>query len=119
MITFKCPNDLNQLPPDHPSYRIIKDLIKLLITDCTTKEHPYDPDNNGYIVLIEEGDINRTLDEIDMPSLTKIEWEGFSVIQSHFYGVYLGTDDYGMAFVLPDAEWLRGELRGYLQVLFR
>ena len=34
--------------------------------------------------------------------------------QGFFYAVYLGTDDYGMGFVIPDAPWVNGRLREVL-----
>jgi len=91
-------------------------LVRLLIDDFTWENHPYDPDDYGYIVLIEKGDIDRVLNEIDMPwRLADVPWEGASMRDGFYYAVYLGTDDYGMGFVIPDAPWVNGRLREVLE----
>jgi hypothetical protein len=38
-------------------------------------DHPYNPDDHGYIALVEPGDEQRELDDIDMPRLTDIMWK--------------------------------------------
>jgi hypothetical protein len=62
-------------------------------------------------VLIEECDTDRVLSDIDMPwKLKSVPWKGASMRDGFYYAVYLGTDEYGMAFLVPDAEWIDGEL---------
>jgi len=113
MKTFKCHADLEQLDTDNPAYPVIEELIELLIDDFP--EQPYDADCFGHLCLVEPGDTDRVLSDIDMPwRLADVPWEGASMRHGFFYAVYLGTDDYGMGFVIPDAPWVNGEL---LQVL--
>lgn len=114
MITFKSPSDLRKLPPDHPAYPVIRDLVRVLIEDFP--QQPYNAEDYGFLVLVERGDTDRVLDDIGMPwRLEDVPWEGASRRDGCFYAVYLGTDDYGMAFVIPDAEWVAGELRQVLE----
>lgn len=114
MITFKSPGDLAQLDPHDPTYPVIKELIELLIDDFPVQ--PYNADDYGYLVLVEPGDTDRELLELDMPwTLAEIPWEGASLRQGFIYAVYLGTDDYGMGFVIPDAPWVNGKLRTVLE----
>ena len=113
MKTFKCHSDLEKLDADNPAYPVIEELIELLIDDFP--EQPYNADDYGYIVLIEKGDTERALDEIEMPRLKDIPWEGASMRHGYIYAVYLGTDDYGMGFVIPDTEWITGDLRTVLE----
>jgi hypothetical protein len=47
--------------------------------------------------------------------LVDVPWEGASMRHGHYYAVYLGTDDYGMGFVIPDAPWVNGRLREVLE----
>ena len=47
--------------------------------------------------------------------LAEIPWEGAQMRDGHYYAVYLGTDDYGMGFVIPDAAWVNGDLRRVLE----
>ena len=110
MITFKSHSDLQKLDTDNPAYPVIEELIELLIDDFP--EQPYNADDYGYICLVEESDANRVLSDLDMPwCLKDIPWEGASMRHGFIYAVYLGTDDYGIGFVIPDADWINGELR--------
>jgi hypothetical protein len=114
VIIFKSQADLGQLPQDHPAYPVIKELIELLIDDFPIQ--PYSADDYGYLVLVEPGDTDRELLELDMPwRLAEIPWEGASLRAGYIYAVYLGTDDYGMGFLIPDAPWVNGELRQVLE----
>ena len=116
MITFKSHSDLEKLHQDDPAKPVMKELVELLIDDFTTPGHPYNADDYGYVVLIEKGDTDRVLDDIDMPwRLVDVPWEGASMRHGFYYAVYLGTDDYGMGFVIPDAPWVNGPLRETLE----
>ena len=111
MKTFKTHDDLQKLQPDDPAYPVIKELVKVLIDDFNEPGQTYSPEDFGFLVLIEPGDTDRELTEIDMPKLTDIYWEGASMRQGFIYAVYIGTDDYGMGFLIPDAPWVNGRLR--------
>ena len=116
VITFKSHSDLQKLAPDSPAQPVMKELVQQLIDDFTWEGHPYNADDYGYLVLIEPGDTDRVLDDTGMPwRLVDIHWEGASMRHGYIYAVYLGTDDYGMGFVIPDAEWVNGELREVLE----
>lgn len=113
MITFKTRDDLGKLSPDHPAYALMAELIRALIEDFPLQS--YDAEDYGYLILVEPGDESRVLTELGMPwTLAEVPWEGASLRQGHFYAVYLGTDDYGMGFVIPDEPWVDGELREVL-----
>ena len=114
VITFKSHDDLGKLPKTHPAYPVVKDLVSVLID--AFPEQPYNAEDYGYLVLVEPGDTERVLSDLDMPwRLVEVPWEGASKRDGHFYAVYLGTDDYGMGFVIPDAPWVNGELRQVLE----
>lgn len=116
MITFKSHSDLDKLPADSPARPIMADLVQRLIDDYSMPDRTYSPDDDGYVVLVEPGDTGRVLDDIDMPwRLADVPWEGASKRDGYIFAIYLGTDDYGMAFVIPDAEWVDGELRAVLE----
>ena len=63
MLQFKHPHDLKQLPDTHPAYPLIKDLVERLIVDFPPGR-PYAPEDDGWICLIEEQDIDRVITEI-------------------------------------------------------
>ncbi len=116
MITFKSISVLSKLPPTDPAYPTVKDLVERLIADYTWEGHPYDPDWYGYTILIQEGDADRTLDEIwDGCSLLTIPWEGIMKQGAFFIAIYLANNEYGLCFVISDAPWVNGELRQLIE----
>ena len=64
MITFKSTEDLAKLPQSDPAYPTIKKLVNRLITAYTTPDQPYNHEDYGYVILIQECDVNGTFDEI-------------------------------------------------------
>ena len=86
-------------------------LVDRLIAHYTWEGHPYNPDWYGYSILIQEGDVNRNLDEIwDGCSLLTILWEGIMLRNGFSIAFYLANNEYGLCFVIPDAPWVNGEL---------
>ena len=61
MLTFKSPEDLNKLPDNHPAYATVGELIEQLITAYSPPGRLYDAEDDGYIILIEEGRDHRPL----------------------------------------------------------
>ena len=118
MKTFTSLSDLDQLSDDDPDKPVVKQLLEWLIAENEFPDFPYNPDDHGYIALVEPGDVDRELPEIDMPRLTDIMWEGVSIIDGFYHAVYLGAGDYGIGFVIPvDADWIGDELRELLKSL--
>ena len=115
MLKFTSADDLVRLPKDNPAYPVIATLIQGIITDTLDTEFPYDPDANGFIAPIEgPEDVNRPFTEIWPDGdwgLTDILWEGITLQDGHFLAIYLANNEYGIVFVIPDADWVQGELR--------
>ena len=108
MITFKTPDDLSKLSPADPAFPIIKDLSEKLLT-AEIMERPYDPEADGYLVAIDEKDIDRPLTEIwgdDAYRLIDIPWEGISRQHGFFTAIFLADNDFGLVFVIPDEDWV-------------
>jgi len=74
MLHFKSRNDLNQLPSSDPAYPTIQSLVDLTITPYDTPERPCDPDAEGWIVLIQESDLEGPLMDI---------WDDTSLLYCH------------------------------------
>jgi hypothetical protein len=73
-------------------YATVKDLVGRLIDDYTREGHPCDPDWYGYTILIQDGDTERTLDEIrDDSTLLTIPWEGIMPRDGFFITIYSPT----------------------------
>ena len=48
-------------------------------------------------------------------------WEGITLRDGFFLAIYLANNEYGLSFVIPDEEWVDGELRemiGYFNDLY-
>ena len=93
MKTFTSLSDLDRLADDDPARPVVKQLLEWLTAPGEFPDHPYDPEDHGYIALVEPGDEDRELTEIDMPRLTDIMWEGVSIIDGFYHAVYLGAGD--------------------------
>jgi hypothetical protein len=116
VITFKSTEDLSKLSPNDPAFSTVSTLVKDLITAYTEPGKPYNWQDYGYVILIEEGDVDRDLDEIwDGCRLTNVYWEGIMLRGDFFIGIYLANNEYGLTFVIPDAPWVDGELRSLIE----
>ena len=77
MITFKSTEDLAKLPATDLAYPTVKELVDRLITAYTEPGKPYNWQDYGYVILIEEADVNRELDEFwEGCTLLNIPWKG-------------------------------------------
>ena len=111
MKTFKCINDVDRFR-NHPLHSTIEKLVVPIIADCPE----YRPEDDGYLVLIEPGDVDRVLDDLDMPwRLSEVPFEGVTVVDGCYHAVYLANNQFGLDFLTPDAAWLSGELRHVLE----
>jgi hypothetical protein len=57
MLHFKHPTHLSKLSSSDHAFPVIHSLVDLTITPNDTPERPCDPDAEGWIVLIQEGDL--------------------------------------------------------------
>jgi len=104
MITFKSSADLAKLSHRHPALLHITELLDQIGPDC------------GYLVLIEEGDIDIDLPELQC-RLADIPWEGATRYGPYFHAIHLTNNQFGIGFLIPDAPWLDRELRAALEEL--
>ena len=116
MLTFKQPADLAKLPPDDPAHDTVEELIEQLISAYSPPGRPYDPEDDGYVILIEPEDAYRELDELwEGCTLLNIPWEGIFLQGDFYIAIYLANNEYGLTFVIPDADWVTGELRELIE----
>jgi hypothetical protein len=94
----------------------MKELVELLIDAYDTPEKPYDWKAGGYLVLIEEGDVDRVLHELPEVNcdLLSVYWEGASWWHGFYYAIFLRDNEFGIGFLLPNAPWVKGRLRELL-----
>jgi hypothetical protein len=77
MIQLKSLGDLRQVSPDDPAYPILDDLVRRLIDEYP----PYDPEADGWVVLVEPLDVDRGITEIwdAETTLADLLWEHMSI----------------------------------------
>jgi len=118
MLLFQSENDLVKLNTHNTAYPIIQDLVQRLIIDFIKEGYDYIPEDHGYIALIEEHDVNRVLEEIwtnpDGWTLIDIPWEGVLLEDGYYKAIFLANNEFGIVFIIPDQDWINGELRQVL-----
>jgi len=106
MRHFKCLDHLKQLSPDDPAFPIVEGL----------PEQPYRPEDEGWIVLIEEQDAHGPLTDIwEDWGLVDLPWEGILKVGAFFQAIFLANNEFGLVFVIPDAPWVNGKLREVIE----
>jgi len=115
MKTFKSLPDLEQLR-NHAAYAplhaTIQSLFLSIVADCPE----YRPEDDGYLVLLEPADVDRVLDDLDMPyRLAAVPFEGVSMIDGCFLAVWLPNNQFGLDFLIPNEDWLPGDVRRHLE----
>ena len=101
MMTFTSTADLSRLHIADPAHPVISTLTNNLNTDPIT------------IALLQSGDTDHPLAELC--NAEDVSLEGV-IEQDSIFLVVLQTDyGYGIVFVVPNAEWLGGELRGCIE----
>ena len=109
MILFKSISDVEQYV-HNPAYATLKKLVANI-----TSNESYRPEEDGYIVIIEPEDVDRVLDDLRMPyRLAEVPWEGVNMMDGFFYAFFLANNQFGIGFLIPDADWVNGILREVL-----
>ena len=101
MLTIKTPTDLHQLPSNHSLYTPAKTLLERLIVPYHHPEKPYNADEEGFIVICEDGDQDGPLTSLwpDEPyTLADIPWEGVMKRPGYYEGIFLANNEFGIIF---------------------
>jgi hypothetical protein len=111
MLIFKSINDLSQVSSTHSARNIIRKLMHGLVTGSGY----YDPEADGYVVLIEKGDVDRVIHEI-WPDrmLVDVPWEGVHLERDHYVAVWLADNQFSLVAVIPE-DAVTAELRSVLE----
>jgi hypothetical protein len=121
MLKFTSEADLLRLNSADPAYPIIEEFVQRLITEPKKSEFGYSPVADGYLVLLDRDDLDRPLTEIwgdDAYSLIEVPWEGVTRDESgeFFICIFLANNQWGLTAILPDRDFLTGELRECIEV---
>ena len=110
MKTVKSASDLEQLR-NNPLHDTVKEIISPHIDDPD-----YRPQDDGYVALLEPGDVDRVLTDLDMPwRLSEVPFEAVTMIDGCFHAVYLPNNQFALSILVPDEEWLPDDVRRHLE----
>ena len=110
MKTFKSASDLEQLL-DHPLHDTVKEIISPYIDGPD-----YRPQDDGYVALLEPGDVDRVLSDLDMPwRLSEVPFEAVTVVDGCFHAVYLPNNQFALSILVSLEDWLPEDVRRHLE----
>jgi hypothetical protein len=115
MLTFKSLECLSQLDPNDPSRPVINNLLHSFITSGPDSDVTYEPEYDGYVVLINREDTERKLDLFAPPrKLESIFWEGVHECSDYFVAVFVPNNQFSLACVIENSNSLPLGLRRVL-----
>ena len=110
MREFRSLADVDACHFDDPRIgRAVRDAVATLVDAVSCPERPYDPDTDGWIVLLEPGDNDDVLAEFSSRGLPDMLWEG--AVRDETSGCILTAlctnNSFGITVVVPrDGEFL-------------
>ena len=105
--------DAARLPPDLA--RAVRGTLEALIGAYAEGGAAYDPEADGWTVLVEPGDSEEMIGTaIGGHSPLDAPFEGVTFEYGCFVAVWLANNQFGITVVVPDAPWLPPELRARL-----
>ena len=111
MKKFKSITDVDRFR-NHPLHATVQSLVSAMIADCPD----YHPEDDGWLILLEPADVDRVLDDLDMPwRLSEVPFEVVTVVDGCFLAVWLPNNQFGLDFLIPDEAWLPCDVRRHLE----
>jgi hypothetical protein len=103
---------LEQIPAaDLPTNQalVVEEVLESLIAAYARSGQQYDPEEHGYVVLVERGD-EKALAELLGYEPAKAPYERTHLLYNCFITAVV-YDQFGIALVVPDEEWLDSGMR--------
>jgi hypothetical protein len=115
MKEFRCRDDVERARLPDELARVVRGTLEGLIEAYAGSGSRFEPDADGWTVLIEEGDGGDAVrDVIGGNSLIDAPLEGVSFEHGCFVAVWLANNQFGITLVIPDAPWLDLAVRARL-----
>ena len=114
MITFKYPSDITKLPRANPAYPLIKEYIQRLMITADDMSRTWNPDDEGYLAILEPSDVNQNLGDVWHGLFQDIPFEGVFKRSGFYVAVFLANNSFGIVYLVEDAEWIDGPIREIL-----
>ncbi len=115
MKVFKSLEDVDAaaLPP--PLHEVCRGTLAALIDAYAEHGQTYNWEDDGYVVLVEEGDADAEFEAECGYPLRDALFEGCVVEDGVFLTCVLHNNQFGISIVVPDAPWLDPDVRAKLQ----
>jgi hypothetical protein len=113
MRVFKSIEDVESagLPP--PAHALVHRVVKNFIDALAAYGQDYDPDDDGYTLLIEGGDEGEVAAEIGYP-LAEALFEGVTREGGFYVGCILHNNQFGYSLIIEDSKKLDPAVRAKL-----
>lgn len=115
MKEFRSLEDVEKAGLPDEVYRVVYDWLHELIECYAADGFVFDPDNDGHIVLVEEGDTDDAIrSAIGGSTLLDAPLEGCSYQGTCFFTCVMFNNQLGVCIVAPDSSWLDPAVRARL-----
>ncbi|MEA2011753.1 MAG: hypothetical protein U9O87_01515 [Verrucomicrobiota bacterium] len=115
MKRIKVKEDLKELKSQSSIKKIAKKEHQKLLDIYESPGSPYNPCEDGYLLVVEKSDTAVEIREELGKSFKNILWEGIEREENCFIGVALFNNQFAISVIIPDEEWLDDEWREILQ----
>ena len=111
MITFKQPEDLDKPPATDPAYATVKEIISPYIDDPN-----YRPSDDGYLAILDPGDVDRVLSDLDLPwRLSEVPFEAVTLTDGWYETSWVPTNQFVLTILVSNDDWLPDDVRRHLE----
>jgi hypothetical protein len=115
MKEFRSIEDVERACLPDQLARVVRGTLEGLIDAYAECGGLYDPDADGWTVLLEQGDSDDAIrNAIGGNGLQDTPFEGVSFKFGLFVAVWLANNQFGIALVIPDEPWLDPDVRARL-----
>ncbi len=114
MRVFKSLADVNAARLCEDVGRVARDVVRTLVDAYVSAGYVYDPDGDGFVMLVEEGDTDEAIRAMLGCPLLDAILEGCVYKHGCFTTVMLRDNQFGISIIVPDAPWLDQAIRARL-----
>lgn len=114
MKTFRTIGDVEAAHLKPFLYTLTKRLHEQIQSAYTGTGYEYSPEDDGFIVLIEEGDTENVVAAMYGYTLLTAVYEDVRFENGCFVAFALHNNQFGITWIIPDAPWLDKQLRDRL-----
>lgn len=114
MKIFKSVDDVEAAGLSPPVRAVARRVVGAFIDALAEYGETYDPEDDGYVIVVEEGDTDADLEAEVGYNLRDALFEGCHRENGIYCTCVLHNNQYGVSFLVPDASWLDPALRAKL-----